>query len=526
MAVITGFADIGLNRQLLKAVADVGFEEPTPIQCEAIPAMLDGRDLIAQAQTGTGKTAAFALPIIQQLKTNGKRPQALVMAPTRELAVQVAETFHQLGRTRNTRVLAVYGGQPIERQLRALRYPVDVVVGTPGRIMDHLRRGTLDLRSLRTVVLDEGDEMLDMGFIEDIEWILEHVPEERQTALFSATMPDRIADLARRHLKDPVRIAVEPGQITVPQIEHSYFEVTPRAKLDVLSRILDVEKPSSAIIFCRTKREVDELTQKLQSLGYPAEALHGDLSQSQRDRVMARFRRNQAELLIATDVAARGIDVENVSHVINYDLPNDPENYVHRIGRTGRAGRAGRAISLVAPRERRFLRVIERAVRQPIERRDVPSRAEVVSAHRQLLGSELSAAIAENGFEGALPIVDALVTQHPPEEIAAAAIALLMKERGMQAPPAPAPEMMGGTEPGMERLRIDLGRQEGVRPMDVVGAIANEAKIPGRRIGQIEILDHVTFVDVPARDADRVVNAMRRARLRGRPVLVERATAG
>jgi ATP-dependent RNA helicase DeaD len=521
---VTTFAELDLSRQILKAISVVGFEEPTQIQREAIPIMLSGRDLIAQAQTGTGKTAAFALPIIQQLKTDTKRPQALVVAPTRELAVQVAETFHQLGRTRNIRSLAVYGGQPIERQLRALRYPVDVVVGTPGRLMDHIRRETLDLRQVRTVVLDEADEMLDMGFIEDIEWILERVPADRQTALFSATIPSRIVSLARRHLKDPVRIAIEPEHVTVKLTRQAYYEVTPRAKIDVLSRILDVEMPSSAIIFCRTKREVDELTQKLESLGYPAEALHGDLSQTQRDRVMARFRRNQAELLVATDVAARGIDVENVSHVINFDIPNDPESYVHRIGRTGRAGRAGNAITLVTPRERRQLRAIEHATSQRMERRPIPTREEVAGRLREILSRELADAIDSDGFEGAIPVIDDLVSQHPPERIAAAALALLMRERGMTDPSQPTPESMGSIEPGMDRLHIDLGRSDGIRPNDIVGAIANEAKIPGKRIGQIEILDHNTFVDVPSEMSDRVLRAMSQTRLRGRPAVIERAT--
>ncbi|HEV2122764.1 MAG TPA: DEAD/DEAH box helicase, partial [Chloroflexota bacterium] len=358
---MTKFADLGLSEPLLKAIADVGFEEPTPVQSETIPILLEGRDLIAQAQTGTGKTAAFALPILDRLVPGAKDPQALILAPTRELAIQVAQTFHQLGKTRNTRALAIYGGQPISRQLRALQYPVDVIVGTPGRVMDHMRRETMNLDNVSMLILDEGDEMLNMGFIEDIEWILERIPSERQTGLFSATMPDRIARLARRYLKNPARVAVKSEKMTVKGTEQSYYEVVQRAKVEALTRILDLEMPESAIIFCRTKREVDNLAQQLQSLGYPADALHGDLNQTQRDRVMARFRSGQDELLVATDVAARGLDVENVTHVINYDIPGDPENYVHRIGRTGRAGRTGMAITLVTPRERRLMNMIERA---------------------------------------------------------------------------------------------------------------------------------------------------------------------
>lgn len=515
-----GFADLGLSESVLQAIDAVGFEEPTPIQREAIPLLLSGRDLIAQAQTGTGKTAAFALPIIERLQPNGRRPQALVLAPTRELAVQVAQTFHQLGRVRDTRVLAVYGGQPIERQLRALRHPVEVVVGTPGRVMDHIRRETLDLSNVSTVVIDEADEMLDMGFIEDVEWILDHVPAERQTALFSATIPDRVAALARRYLRDPARVAVEPERVTVPQIEQTYVEVVQRAKVEALTRILDMETPPSAIIFCRTKRGVDELTQQLQSLGYAAEALHGDLAQVQRDRVMARFRSGQAELLIATDVAARGLDVEGITHVINYDIPGDPESYVHRIGRTGRAGRAGAAITLVTPRERRLLREIERATGVRMTRRGVPTPEEVAARQRELLGESLAEVIEANDLEAAMMVVDELAAYYDPSEIAAAAIRMLMRDRGV-AEQEEIPTGGGSTEAGMARLFLNLGRKDGIRPMDVVGAIANEARIPGKSIGQIEIMDRYTFVDVPEPVVDRVIQALGRTQLRGRPVRVE-----
>ncbi len=515
-----GFAALGLNQALLRAIDDVGFEEPTPIQREAIPILLSGRDLIAQAQTGTGKTAAFALPILQRLVPNGGLPQALVLAPTRELALQVAQAFHRLGKYEDVRVLAVYGGQPIDRQLRALRHPVDVIVGTPGRIMDHMRRETLRLDSISMLILDEADEMLDMGFIEDIEWILERAPASRQTALFSATIPDRIADLAQRYMREPARIAIEPEQVTVPQIEQAYYEVVARAKCEALTRILDVEVPSSAIVFCRTKREVDELTQQLQALGYPAEALHGDLTQAQRERVMARFRSGQAELLIATDVAARGLDIQNVSHVFNYDIPGDPETYVHRIGRTGRAGRPGVAITLVTPRERRLLRIIERVVGQRLERREVPTMAQVAARQRELLGQSLTEVIEHDNLETPMILVDELSAYHEPEEIAAAAIKLLMRER--QVPEEPELITDGSmAETGMTRLFLNLGRQDGIRPMDVVGAIANEARIPGKSIGQIDIFDRYTFVDVPEDVTDRVLRALNRTRLRGKPVRAE-----
>jgi ATP-dependent RNA helicase DeaD len=520
---MTKFTDLGLSESLLKSISDVGFEEPTPVQTESIPILLSGRDLIGQAQTGTGKTAAFALPILERLVPGRKLPQALVMAPTRELAIQVAQTFHQLGKASNIRALAIYGGQPINRQLRALQYPVDVIVGTPGRIMDHMRRETLKLDEVSMLVLDEADEMLNMGFIEDIEWILERVPDERQTALFSATMPDRIANLAKRYMRDPQRVAVKSEQVTVRLTEQSVYEVVPRAKVEALTRILDIEMPDSAIIFCRTKREVDNLTQQLQTLGYPADSLHGDLTQFQRDRVMARFRSGQDELLVATDVAARGLDVENVTHVINYDIPGDPENYVHRIGRTGRAGRAGIAITLVTPRERRLMRTIERATGQQIKRRNVPTQAQVVARQRQLLGASLTEIIEQDDLDQAMQIVNELSTYHEPHEIAAAAVKLLMKDLGTAEDRGMVSDAVLA-EAGMTRLFISLGRKDGVRPMDVVGAIANEAQIPGKSIGQIEITETHTLVDVPEPVAERVIRALGRTRLRGKPFTVDLAS--
>ncbi|HET7035892.1 MAG TPA: DEAD/DEAH box helicase [Thermomicrobiaceae bacterium] len=516
-----GFSSFGLNADLMKAIDAAGYEEPTAVQLETIPLFLEGKDLIVQAQTGTGKTAAFALPILQRLVRDGKQPQAIVLTPTRELAIQVAGTFHQLGKFESAQVVAVYGGQPIERQLRALRHGADVIVGTPGRVMDHLRRETLSLANISTFVLDEADEMLDMGFVEDIEWILERSPSERQTALFSATMPAPIANLAKKYLRNPVRISISPERVTVPETEQVYYEVQPRVKVEALTRILDLEQPSSAIIFCRTKREVDELTQRLQSLGYPSEALHGDLSQMQRDRVMARFRAGQDDILVATDVAARGIDVENISHVINYDIPGDPESYVHRIGRTGRAGRTGVAITLVTPRERRMLRTIERATGQRVEQRGVPTIEQIKAKERELLGESLAEVIESADLELPMEVVDELAAYYDPSEIAAAAIRMLMREHA----PAEYDELTPAqnAEVGMARLHLDVGRKEGIRPMDIVGAIANEAHIPGKSIGQIEITDKATFVDVPENLAPRVIQALNHTRLRGKPVHAELA---
>ena len=512
------FQELGLGEDILRALDELGFEEPTPVQREAIPPLMEGKDVIAQAQTGTGKTAAFGLPMIERLGGESRGPEGLVLAPTRELAVQVAEAIHRFGKHRGTTVVAVYGGQPIDRQLRALSKPVDVVVGTPGRLMDHMRRETLRLDQVRFVVLDEADEMLDMGFMEDIETILGALPEERQTALFSATLPSRISHLASRYLRNPIRIAVEPEQVTVPQIHQSYYEVVQRAKLEALTRILDINNPTSAMVFCRTKVEVDDVTQALQSRGYSAEAIHGDLSQMMRDRVMNRFRNGTATLLVATDVAARGLDIEHVSHVINYSLPGDPESYVHRIGRTGRAGRAGEAISLVTPRERRLLRWIERAVGQRLELRRVPTASDVAAKQRERLAATLSEMIETDELDRPMALVDELAIHYDPSKIAAAAISMLLQPEPEE---TEIPVSAVGAERGMARLFLNVGREDGVRPSDIVGAIANEARISGKSIGVIEIRDIYSFVEIPEDLVQRVIEALGRTKLRGRAVRVE-----
>jgi len=512
------FEALGVSADVLKALTELGFEEPTPIQDQAIPALMEGRDMMAQAQTGTGKTAAFALPIIERLSGSTPGPEALVLAPTRELAVQVAEAIHRFGKFRGVDVVAVYGGQPIDRQLRALSRPVDVVVGTPGRLMDHMRRETLKLGQVRFVVLDEADEMLDMGFVEDIEMILAALPKERQTALFSATLPKRILDLSARFLNNPMTIKVAPEQVSIPRITQSYYDVVPRAKVEALTRILDLEDPTSAMVFCRTKVEVDDVTQALQGRGYAAEAIHGDLSQMMRDRVMARFRAATATLLIATDVAARGLDVEQVSHVINFSMPGDAESYVHRIGRTGRAGRAGEAISLVTPREKRLLRWIERHMGQRIEQRRVPTASDVASAQRERLAATLQEIIETQELTSAAALVDELATNYDPSVIAAAAISMLITAEPEQ---DEMPISATGAERGMVRLFLNVGSKDGLRPSDVVGAIANEAKIPGKAIGVIEIKETYSFVEIPENLVSRVVAALAHTRMRGREVRVE-----
>ena len=551
------FTELGLEPDVLATLEALGYEEPTPIQVEAIPTLLAGRDVLGQAATGTGKTAAFALPLVQRIDANLRGVQALVLAPTRELAVQVAEATHRYGAKRGVSVLAVYGGQPIDRQLRELRRGVNVVVGTPGRILDHIRRGSLDLSAVGYVVLDEADEMLDMGFIEDIETILTETPAGRQTALFSATFPPRIAQLAARHMSDPVRVTVRAPKLETPLVRQAAYVVPRPYKLEALARVLDLEAPTSAILFCRTRNEVDELNEALSVRGYRPEALHGGLNQAQRDRVMKRFREGTADLLIATDVAARGLDVEHVSHVINYDIPQTPEVYVHRIGRTGRAGREGTAITLVQPREQGLLRGIERVVGRPIEVARVPTVADLRARRVELLRSAIRETIEEDEFDGYREIAASLAEDgYDALDIAAAAAKLAADAtRGEEPeneveipqwenrPQRPHDDTRGprgrrdsfdgpgrdgpprGRRPraDMTRLFIGVGRRRGIRPGDIVGAIVGEAKIPAEGIGAIEIADQFTLVEVAEQHADQVIRAMSRAAIKGRPVSIRRS---
>ena len=428
------FADLALRPELLDALTALGYEEPTPIQREAIPPLLEGRDLLGQAATGTGKTAAFALPLLQVLEQRGRgsSPVGLVLAPTRELAMQVSEATHRYGRDlfgqgSGARVLPVYGGQPIGRQLRELERGVDVVVGTPGRVLDHISRGTLDLSELRTVVLDEADEMLDMGFAEDIEAILDAAPEARQTVLFSATMPSRVDRIARRHLRDPVRIEIrreQPAAGEAPKVRQSAYVVARPHKPTALGRVLDVEAPEAALVFCRTREEVDQLTETLNGRGYRAEALHGGMSQEQRDKVMGRLRNQTADLLVATDVAARGLDVEHLTHVVNYNVPSAPEAYVHRIGRVGRAGREGVAITLAEPREHRMLKTIERVTGAKITMEKVPTVADLRARRLELTRAALRESLLEDSLDGFRAVVEALTDEFDVMDVAAAAVKL------------------------------------------------------------------------------------------------------
>jgi ATP-dependent RNA helicase DeaD len=495
---------------------------------------------VGQAATGTGKTAAFALPVLQGL-TGDRRdegPAALVLVPTRELAEQVSQAVHRYGRDLGVRVLPVYGGQPIGRQLQALQRGVDVVVGTPGRVLDHIERETLRLADVRTVVLDEADEMLDMGFAEDIEAILAETPESRQTVLFSATMPPRIDSIARRHLRDPVRItmgrkAVAPGDL--PLVRQSAYIVARAHRPAALGRILDVEAPSAAIVFCRTREDVDQVTETLNGRGYRAEALHGGMSQDQRDRVMGRLRGGATELLVATDVAARGLDVEQLTHVINFNVPTAPEAYVHRIGRVGRAGREGSAITLAEPREQRMLKAIERLTGQRITLEKLPTVTDLRARRLEVTRTALQASLETDDLERFRVVLDSLTDEFDVENIALAAVKLLHEAAGGDvdeeeipspvAPPEgrkgrPAPSRAPGT--GVTRLFFGIGRRAGLRPQDLVGAIAGESGLSAREIGAIQITDRFSLVEVPEPAAEMVIAAMQRSTIRGRRPTVRR----
>ncbi|MEN3539408.1 DEAD/DEAH box helicase [Microbispora sp. ZYX-F-249] len=552
-----GFADLALIPELLKALSGLGYEEPTPIQREAIPPLLEGRDLLGQAATGTGKTAAFALPMLQRLHgahplgmEDGERgePGGLVLVPTRELAVQVSEAMHRYGRDLGTRVLPIYGGQPIGRQLRALERGVDVVVATPGRALDHIGRGTLPLKGLRMIVLDEADEMLDMGFADDIEAILQETPEDRQTVLFSATMPPRIDGIARRHLRTPVRIRIEreaPAAGEAPLIRQSAYIVSRAYKPAALGRVLDVEAPTAAIVFCRTREEVDQLTETMNGRGYRAEALHGGMGQEQRDRVMSRLRSGTADLLVATDVAARGLDIEQLTHVINYDVPSAPESYVHRIGRVGRAGREGVAITLAEPREHRMLKTIERVTRSRIAVEKVPTVADLRARRLELTRAALQESLMEDGdLDRFRVVVETLADEFDLVAIALAAVKLAHESTGAAADEEEIPEVApraqrpergprddrhgrddrrgrrgGGA---MSRVFVGAGRSAGVRPQDIVGAITGETRVSGREIGAIEIADRFTLVEIPDGAVDEVVSALRRTTIKGKKPIVRR----
>jgi ATP-dependent RNA helicase DeaD len=538
------FADLGLRPALVGALAELGYEEPTPIQREAIPLVLTGRDLLGQAATGTGKTAAFALPVLERLadRASSDKPFALVLVPTRELAMQVSEAFHRYGRPLGARVLPIYGGQPIGRQLAALHRGVDVVVATPGRALDHLRRNTLPMDEVQSVILDEADEMLAMGFAEDIEAILDAAPVGRQTVLFSATLPPRIAAIANKHLKDPTRIHIQAEKTAAgvaPKVRQAAYVVARSNKPAALGRILDVEAPAAAIVFCRTRLEVDALTQTLNGRGYRAEALHGGMDQAQRDRVMNRLRAQTADLLIATDVAARGLDIDHLTHVVNYDVPTEPEAYVHRIGRVGRAGREGVAITLVEPREHRLLKNIERLTRQTLAVEKVPTIADLRGRRMEQLLATMREAILEGGTDDYRVVIETLSDDFDAVEVALAALKLADEATGgaiedndipevslVTDKPAPSKfKRSATTSAGKSRVWVSIGRQSRCRPNDLVGAFTGETSLRGKEIGAIEITEKFSFVEVPDDRVDEIVKLMNGSTIRGRKVTVRRDTS-
>jgi ATP-dependent RNA helicase DeaD len=564
-----GFADLGLRPEVQRALAGLGYEEPTPIQRESIPPLIEGRDLLGQAATGTGKTAAFALPILERVQV-GKgggvaEPVALILVPTRELAMQVSEAIYKYGRELKAEVLPIYGGQPIVRQLQVLKRGVHVVVATPGRAIDHINRGSLPLDAIEMVVLDEADEMLDMGFAEDIEAILEATPENRQTVLFSATMPPRINSIAKRHLTDPVRIEIGREAADAggsPLVRQSVYMVARNHKAAALGRVLDVESPTAALVFCRTRNEVDELAETLNGRGYRAEALHGGMDQEQRDRVMGRLRSETADLLVATDVAARGLDVDHLTHVVNYDVPSAPEAYVHRIGRVGRAGREGVAITLAEPRERRLLGNIERVTGQKLQIEKVPTVADLRARQMELSIDQVREALASDGLDRFRVVIDALADEYELTDIALAAVKLVHEASGATDDDEEIPDIpvraerdrpargqggrndrpgrpdrggredrgprggQGGPRRGptgdVSRLYVGVGRGDKVRPQDLVGAIAGETRLKGSDIGAIRIFDRFALVEVPSDSVEHVIDAMKSTTIRGKRASIRR----
>ena len=561
---VTKFEELQLDDRIIRAITEMGFEEASPIQAQAIPVVLEGRDMIGQAQTGTGKTAAFGLPLLQKVDPKVKKLQAVVLLPTRELAIQVAEELRRFAKfMHGIKVLPVYGGQDIVRQIRALKDGTQIVVGTPGRVMDHMRRKTVKFDQVHTVVLDEADEMLNMGFLEDMETILSQLPEERQTVMFSATMPAAIQKIAENFQKDPQIVKVVKKELTVPKVTQYYYEVKPKTKVEVMCRLLDMYSPKLSIVFCNTKRQVDELVQALQGRGYFAEGLHGDLKQVQRDRVMESFRNGRTDILIATDVAARGIDVGNVEAVFNYDIPQDDEYYVHRIGRTGRAGREGKAFSLVVGKEVYKLRDIQRYCKTKIIPQAIPSLNDITEIKADKILDQVQDILNDADLTKIVNIIEKKLMEddYTSLDLAAALLKMSMgddnediidnymparslddldsygrnsrgRDRGRNnsrrkgaTDRAAVDYVLNGGEERMARLFINIGKSQRVTPGDILGAVAGESGIPGRLVGSIDMYDGYTFVDVPAEYAEDVLNAMSHARIKGKHIHVEKANS-
>ncbi len=522
------FDELEINSKLMRGIIDMGFEEASPIQERAIPAILSGKDIVGQAQTGTGKTAAFAIPVLEKIDVSVKKPQAIILCPTRELAIQVAEEIRKLSKyTHDIKILPVYGGQDIQKQIRSLKSGVQIIIGTPGRVMDHMRRKTVKFHMINTVVLDEADEMLNMGFREDIETILKETPAERQTVLFSATMPQPIMDIAKTYQKNAEIIRVVKKELTVANIEQYYLEVRPGNKEEVLSRLIDIYNPKLSVVFCNTKKKVDELASDLQGRGYFAEGLHGDLKQQQRDRVMESFRKGKTEILIATDVAARGIDVDNVDIVFNYDLPQDEEYYVHRIGRTGRAGKTGLAFSFIRGKEVYKLKDIQRYCKTKIKAIPVPSLNDVTQNRVDNLFKDINQLIADEDIAPMISIIEKKINDedYTAMDVAAAFLKIYLnaKETTESAKSNSSDFGDTGAEAGMVRLFINIGKKQRITPGNILGAIAGESGIQGNLVGSIDMFDNYTFVEVPKDVAGDVLLAMKNVKIKGKTIHIEPA---
>lgn len=549
------FDELQVDERILRAVTDMGFEAMSPIQAQAIPVQMEGRDVIGQAQTGTGKTAAFGIPLLQKIDRDSRKLQAIALCPTRELAIQVAEEIRRLAKfMHGIKVLPIYGGQDIGRQIRGLKDGVQIVIGTPGRVMDHMRRKTIKCDSVHTVVLDEADEMLNMGFLEDMETILGQLPEERQTVMFSATMPMAIQEIARKFQKNPVNVKVVKKELTVPKVTQYYYEVKPKTKVEVMCRLLDMYAPRLSVAFCNTKKQVDELVQELQGRGYFAEGLHGDLKQEQRDRVMNSFRNGTTEILVATDVAARGIDVDDVGAVFNYDIPQDDEYYVHRIGRTGRAGKEGIAFSFVVGKEVYKLRDIQRYCKTKIIPQAIPSLDDITSIKAEKIMEQVKEILVSTDLTRMVHVVEQKLVEedYTSLDVAAALLKLAMGEENEDIAESGRLARSlddldrygwdkkdrsrggrGGRSGGnrerearqdrgdMIRLFVNIGKNQNIRPGDILGAIAGEAGIPGRMVGSIDMYDKYTFVEVPNDDAKVVMKAMKNVKIKGKSVRME-----
>lgn len=545
------FDELNLDAKILRAVIDMGFEAASPIQAKAIPLEIEGKDIIGQAQTGTGKTAAFGIPLLQKIDPKNKKLQAVVLCPTRELAIQVADEIRSLAKyMHGIKVLPIYGGQEIVKQIRSLKDGVQVIIGTPGRVMDHMRRKTIKFGQVHTVVLDEADEMLNMGFLEDMETILSELPEERQTVMFSATMPAAIAEIAKKFQKEPEIVKVVKKDLTVPKVTQYYYEVKPKNKIEVMCRLLDMYAPKLSVVFCNTKRQVDELVLALQGRGYFAEGLHGDLKQVQRDRVMNGFRKGRTDILVATDVAARGIDVDDVEAVFNYDIPQDEEYYVHRIGRTGRAGREGKAFSLVVGKEVYKLRDIQRYCKTKIVPQPIPSIDDVTEIKADKILCQAEELLQDSDMNRLIDIIEKKVLEedYTTLDLAAGLLRMIMGEdnediiedsrplrslddlgdyrdrnsgRGRGGRSGGRGGRSGGDD--MARLFINIGKNKNVKPGDILGAIAGESGMPGKMVGSIDMYDKYTFVEVPREQADVVLQAMKDVRIKGKNIHMEKA---